>query len=171
MYLDIFQLYLYPKIEKSETKKIGHFAECISQNTRQYGLNRIIRKGSTPGTRQSFESLPECQLWHSANRRGFAECHDLALGKTATWGNRCRGLHRVPDADTRHSLKLCRVSAVRHSAKPRAKVAPRGGFAERQSSRQNLCRVPGIRHSANPPLPSGALPSVTLGKGSGLCRV
>ena len=60
MYLDIFQLYLYPKIEKSETKKIDHFAECISQNTRQCGLNRIIRKCSTPGTRQSFESLPEC---------------------------------------------------------------------------------------------------------------
>ena len=44
MYLDIFLLYLYQKIEKNETKKIGHFAECISQNTQQSGLYKIARK-------------------------------------------------------------------------------------------------------------------------------
>ena len=51
MYLDIFLLYLYRKTEKSETKKIGHFAECISQNTRQSGLPRVSKKASLPSAK------------------------------------------------------------------------------------------------------------------------
>ena len=133
MYLDIFMLYLYRKTEKNETKN-GHFAECISQNTRQSGLHSASRTAA----------LPSAKL--------------LALGKAATWGHRGRRLCRVPDADTRQKFELCRVSAVRHSTKPKATVAPRGGFAECQGSRQTLCRVPEFRHSAKPPLPPGALP-------------
>jgi len=78
MYLDIFLLYLYRKTEKNETKeKFGHFAECISQNTRQSGLYRVARKGT----------LPSAKL--------------LALGKAAANGRAMWQLCRVP----RHSAK------------------------------------------------------------------
>ena len=69
MYLDIFLLYLYRKTEKNETKeKFGHFAECISQNTRPSGLHSASRTAA----------LPSAKL--------------LALGKAATWGHRGRRL-------------------------------------------------------------------------------
>ena len=72
----------------------------------------------------------------------------------------------LPSARRRHSAKLvlCRVPAVRHSAKSPPRVAPRGSYAEGQGSRQSLCRVPEIRHSAKTTVPWEALPS-------GVCRV
>jgi len=139
----IILLYLYQKTEKRNKKNFGHFAECISQNTRQSGLHRVSRKPFCrvlkAGTRQRLDSLPSANHRHSANRQGFAECQPLALGKTATWGDFCRGLCRVPRRDTRHSFEFCRVSAVRHSAKPSATVAPRISFAECRGSRQRVC--------------------------------
>jgi hypothetical protein len=72
--------------------------------------------------------------WHSANQtRG---------------GTLARGHCRVSESDTRQSFKLCRVSAVRHSANRGTRVEPRGFFAEYQGTRQNLCRVPVFWHSA-----------------------
>ena len=154
-FIYIFVVFVSKNREKrSKKRKIGHFAECLSQYTRQSGLPQ----DSTTVLCQVLK------LWHSAKFQTFAECQDLALGKAATWRHPGPALCRVPDADTRQSLKLCRVSAVRHSAKCRPRVAPRGCFAECQGSRQSLCRVPEIRHSAKIPLPWEALPS-------GVCRV
>ena len=133
-------LYLYRKTEKKNIKrKIDHFAECLSQYTRQSGLPQ-------DSTTVLCRVL---KLWHSAKFQTFAECQDPALGKAATWRHLGPALCRVPDADTRQSLKLCRLSAVKHSAKCRPRVVPRGCFAEcpksdtRQRSlcRGRLCRV------------------------------
>ena len=96
-------------------------------------------------------TLPSAKVQHSA--------------KWTRGGNLSRGLCRVSDADPRQKFKLCRVPAVRHSAKRRTRVAPRSCFAECQGTRQkSVCRVPVIRHSAKSTLPWDPLPSVTLGK-------
>ena len=95
-----------------------------------------------------------------------------ALGKTLS-------LCRVPRLGTRQSFELCRVPAVRHSAKPPSTVAPTWQFCRvplalgnlfvecpkigtRQSPLccQGLCRV---LHSAK------TSPSVTLGKDFAEC--
>ena len=139
-FIYIFVVFVSKNREKrSKKRKIGHFAECLSQYTWQSGLPQ-----------DSTTVL--CRVlkpWHSAKFQTFAECQDPALGKAATWRHPGPALCRVPDADTRQSLKLCRVSAVRHSAKCRPRVAPRGCFAEcpKSDTRQRslchgrLCRV------------------------------
>ena len=63
------------KQRKKKQKKIGHFAECLSQNTRQSGLHRLA---APPVWRV-------LKYWHSAKIWKFAECQDPALGKVATW--------------------------------------------------------------------------------------
>ena len=97
---------------------------------------------------------------HSAKIWKFAECPRPALGKIDTWphpvagtlpsakvqhsakwtrgGNLARWLCRVSDANTRQKFKLCRVPAVRHSAKRRTRVAPHSCFAECQGTRQKV---------------------------------
>ena len=130
MYLDIFQLYLYPKIEKSEKKnwplcrvhKPKHSAKWPLQDCQK----RNFAEWLTPGTQQRLESLPSAR--------------DLALGKAATWGSSRRWLCRVPGPGTRQSFELSRVSAVRHSAKQPPTTAPRGSFAEcsKRGTRQSL---------------------------------
>ena len=126
---------------------------------------KTIHSAKWPSTGQHDSTLPSAKT--------------LALGKVS---NVCRvpgsstrqsghvappWAGTLPSARRRHSaksLKLCRVSAVRHLAKCRPRLAPHGCFAECQGSRQSLCRVPEIRHSAKIPLPWEALPS-------GVCRV
>ena len=134
-FIYIFVVFVSKNREKrSKKRKIDHFAECLSQYTRQSGLPQ-----------DSTTVL--CRVlkpWHSAKFQTFAECQDPALGKAATWRHPGPALCRVPDADTRQSLKLCRVSAVRHSAKCRPRV---------------LCRVPRLSAKS---LPSARNP--TLGK-------
>ena len=97
---------------------------------------------------------------HSAKIWKFAECQRPALGKIDTWphpvagtlpsakvqhsakwtrgGNLSRGLCRVSDADPRQKFKLCRVPAIRHSAKRLTRVAPHSCFAECQGTRQKV---------------------------------
>ena len=129
LYLYIFLLYLYQKIEKKEIKKFDNFAECLCKNTRQSGLHMSAEH-------------PLCRVlksWHSAKIWKFAECQDPTLGKATTW--------RDPGRPFRHSAKM----------PPR--VTPRGSYAECQGTRQRLCRVLEIRHSAKTTVPWEALPS------------
>ena len=79
--------------KRSKKRKIGHFAECLSQYTRQSGLPQD-------------NTTVLCRVlkpWHSAKFQTFAECQDPALGKAATWCHPGPELCRVPDADTRQS--------------------------------------------------------------------
>ena len=77
MYLNIFLLYLYRKTEITETKKIGHFAECISQNTKKSGIPRVSSQASLPSAK------------HVALGKDLKVCRvpELALGKLS---NLCR---------------------------------------------------------------------------------
>ena len=80
MYLDIFLSYLYRKTEKNETKeKFGHFAECISQNTRQSGLHRVSRKTSLPSAKLLAlgKSLTVCRVLTLALGKQMRLCRVL----------------------------------------------------------------------------------------------
>ena len=58
--------------KRYKKRKIHHFAECLSQNTRQRSLHR-----------SAAQSL--CRVlkyWHSAKIRTFAECHCLDTRQT-----------------------------------------------------------------------------------------
>ena len=135
-FIYIFVVFVSKKQRKRNKKeKIGHFAECLSQYTRQSGLPQ-----------DSTTVL--CRVlkpWHSAKFQTFAECQDPALGKAATWRHPGPVLCRVPDTDTRQALPSV---GVWHSAKCRPRVAPRGRFAEclilALGKRLKLCRVPGF---------------------------
>jgi len=135
-FIYIFVVFVSKNREKSKNRKIDHFAECLSQYTRQSGLPQ-------------HSTTVLCRVlkpWHSAKFQTFAECQDPALGKAATWRHPGPALCRVPDANTRRSLKLCRVSAYATRQSARARVPPRGCFAEcwtlALGKLSNLCRVP-----------------------------
>ena len=121
--------------KRSKKRKIGHFAECLSQYTRQSGLPQ-----------DSTTVL--CQVlkpWHSAKFQTFAECQDPALGKAATWRHSGPALCRVPDADTRQSAgPEWRHVAALLSAKALGKVfaeCPKSDTRQRSLCRGRLCRV------------------------------
>ena len=146
--------------KQKQKKKIHHFAECLSQNTRQRGLPRsaaqqvcrvpALGKIAT-WPHPDAGTLPSAISQHSAKRphggpprrADFAECRTRTLGKTSNFAE-------------------CLTADTRQSAGPG--VAPRGLFTECQGTRQILCRVPVIRHSAKSALPWDSLPSV-------VCRV
>ena len=64
-FIYIFVIFVSKNREKRNKKrKIGHFAECLSQNTRQSDLHRLAAQ-------------PVCRVlkyWHSAKIYKFAEC-------------------------------------------------------------------------------------------------
>ena len=138
-FIYIFVVFVSKNREKrSKKRKIGHFAECLSQYTRQSGLPQ-----------DSTTVL--CRVlkpWHSAKFQTFAECQDPALGKAATWRHPGPALCRVPNSG--HSAKFQTLPSVGvwHSTKCWPRVAPRGRFAECWTlvlgKRLKLCRVPGF---------------------------
>ena len=96
--------------KKSKKRKIDHFAECLSQYTRQSGLPQ-----------DSTTVL--CRVlkpWHSAKFQTFAECQDLALGKAATWRHPGPALCRVPNSGHSANFAECRRLAL-------GKVSAQGG--------------------------------------------
>ena len=112
LYCDIFLLYLYRKTEKTE-KKFGHFAECISQNTRQCDHTGHARKHLCrvlmPWHSTKFWTLPCARGWALGKVLNFAECRP---------------------SGTRQSFELCPVPTVRHSTNVPSPTAPHGKFAE-----------------------------------------
>ena len=86
-FIYIFVVFVSKNKEKrSKKRKIGHFAECLSQYTRQSGL---------PQDRTTVL----CRVlkpWHSAKFQTFAECRRLALGKVPAQGGATWLLCRVP---------------------------------------------------------------------------
>ena len=123
-FIYIFVVFVSKNREKrSKKRKIGHFAECLSQYTRQSGLPQ-----------DSTTVL--CRVlkpWHSAKFQTFAECQDPALGKAATWRHPGPALCRVP------RLSAKSLPSARNPTLGKDPFAV-GGFAE-CNTRQRVCRV------------------------------
>ena len=133
-FIYIFVVFVSKNREKrSKKRKIDHFAECLSQYTRQSGLPQ-------------HSTTVLCRVlkpWHSAKFQTFAECQDPALGKTATRRHPGPALCRVPDADTRQSAGpgWHHVAAL-PSAKALGKVfaeCPKSDTRQRSLCRGRLC--------------------------------
>ena len=121
--------------KKKKKRKIDHFAECLSQYTRQSGLPQ-----------DSMTVL--CRVlkpWHSAKFQTFAKCQDPALGKAATWRHPWPALCQVPDSDTRQSASPgWRHMAGLPSVKALGKVfaeCPKSDTRQSQLCCESLCRV------------------------------
>ena len=95
-FIYIFVIFVSKNKEKrSKKRKIDHFAECLSQYTRQSGLPQ-----------DSTTVL--CRVlkhWHSAKFQMFAECQDPALGKVPAQGGTTWPLCRVLDPGTRQMFE------------------------------------------------------------------
>ena len=95
-FIYIFVVFVLKNREKrSKKRKIDHFAECLSQYTRQSGLPQD-------------NTTVLCRVlkpWHSAKFQTFAEWQDPALGKAVTWCHPGPALCRVLGTDTRQSFK------------------------------------------------------------------
>ena len=111
IYIYIFVVFVSKNREKrSKKRKIDHFADCLSQYTRQSGLPQN-------------STWPLCRVlkpWHSAKFQTFAECQDPALGKAATWRHPPPWAGTLPSARRRHSANFaeCTPLGTRQSAGP-----------------------------------------------------
>ena len=120
-FIYIFVVFVSKNREKrSKKRKIGHFAECLSQYTRQSGFPQ-----------DSTTVL--CRVlkpWHSAKFQMFAECQDPALGRAATWRHPGPALCRVPGADTRQTFETLPSARVLALGKAATCCPVEGHFAE-----------------------------------------
>ena len=120
-FIYIFVVFVSKNREKrSKKRKIGHFAECLSQYTRQSGLPQD-------------STIVLCRVlkpWHSAKFQTFAECQDPALGKAS-------GTRQSAGPGLRHVAAL-------PSAKALGEVfaeCPKSDTWQRSLCRGRLCRV------------------------------
>ena len=137
-FIYIFVVFVSKNREKrSKKRKIDHFAECLSQYTRQSGLPQ-----------DSTTVL--CRVlkpWHSAKFQTFAECQDPALGKAATWRHPGPALCRVPDADTLQSFQTLQRLLAKSLPSTRNPTLGKDPFAVGGFAEWRLPSVTGTRQS------------------------
>ena len=92
-FIYIFVVFVSKNREKrSKKRKIGHFAECLSQYTRQSGLPQdnttVLCRVLKPWHSAKFQTFASTRIQHSAKRprgatlgRHFVECQTPTLGK------------------------------------------------------------------------------------------
>ena len=128
---------------KSNAPGISHYRKldlCRVRRGLPSGKNRALGRGTLPSAKPSTRQRTICRVPDSRQTQALdKEVLCRVPGSWQTWalGKECQGANGI------HGRHLCRVPAVRHSAKS-CHVA--GSGATRPAG---FCRVPCGRHSAN----------------------